>query len=647
MKKFLLELSQKELTNEEIPSEFVSLVEELFRLKILKKKFGKYKFDSRYKAGVIDISSNGTGFVKTLTNSHLKDLLVEAKDTLNASRGDIVIVKRLHVRDGRPKAKVVFIAKRVNPTSIVYTKIQHKRVVGVNIKNELVVDIGATQKSLKQLPSKTVLKIDNESGIITEVLGVLDDPSVDEKISLALFDKEEFFSKEAEIEAKAHGNKVEKSFYPNRVDLTHLDFCTIDPNDAKDFDDAIYFDKDNYILYVAIADVSEYLFDMGHIDKEARKRGFSIYFPHKSIPMLPRSLSEGICSLKPNEDRLAFTFKITLDKNTLKPLKEELLEAIIHSKRRYTYDEVDKFLAGDLSDASDVDKKILEFLLPLHVVTNKLRDIRLKDSFNFRTSEIRMELDEDFNLVKTKIESETPSHSLIEDCMLLANKAASKRLDFGVFRTHGEPSYDKIEKLLDDLAFIGIEVNFTPELPKLIREIQKKADALDIREDVDKLIIKAQQKAIYEPVNKGHFGLGFDSYTHFTSPIRRYSDLMLHRLLKADLKNETKRKKFLLKDIENVCQNISDLERQSDKVAWDFMDRKFARWANERVGEDFKAIITDNSKSIIAKLDDEIKGARLFLLDEDADLFDRVIVKIVESNIATARIYAKIVRRDV
>ena len=635
------------MANEEIPSEFASLIQDLVKLKILKQKFGKYKFDSRYKAGIIDISSSGTGFVKTLLNSHMKDLLVEAKDTLNASRGDIVIVKRLHVRDGRAKAKVVFIAKRVNPTSIVYTKIQHNRIVGVNIKNELIQEIGATQKSLKQLPTKTVLKIDNESGVITEVLGVLDDPAVDEKISLAIYNKSEFFTKEAELEAKAHGTVVDKSFYPDRIDLTHLPFCTIDPNDAKDFDDAIYFDKENYILYVAIADVSEYLFDMGYIDKEARKRGFSIYFPHKSIPMLPRTLSEGICSLKPDEDRLAFTFKITLDKTTLKPVKEELLESIIHSKRRYTYDEVDRFLAGDFTQTNKTDKEILKFLLPLYDVTKKLREIRLKNSFNFRTSEIRMKLDKNFNLVETKIESETPSHGLIEDCMLLANKAASKRLDLGVFRTHGEPSFDKIEKLLDDLAYVGIEASFSPELPRLIREIQKKADALDIREDVDKMIIKAQQKAIYEPLNKGHFGLGFDSYTHFTSPIRRYSDLMLHRLLKADLKHDKKRKKFLLKDIEEICQKVSELERESDKVAWDFMDRKFARWANEHIGEDFKAIITDNERTVLAKLDDEIKGARLFLLDSDADLFDRVIVKIVEANIATARIYAKIVRRDV
>jgi len=647
LKEFLTRLSQEEISKEEIPSEFTSLVEELHRKKILKEKFGKYKFDSRYRAGVIDISSTGTGFVNTLANSHKKDLLVEANETKNANRGDLVIVRKLHSKNGRPKAKVVFIAKRLNPTSIVYTKLQQKRVVGINIKTELTQEITATQKSLKQLPPNTVLKIDNETGAILEVLGVLDDPKVDEKISLAIYNKEEFFSSEAELEAKAHGTVVDKSFYSQRVDLTHLPFCTIDPNDAKDFDDAIYFDKENYALYVAIADVSEYLFDMGHIDKEAKKRGFSIYFPHKSIPMLPRTLSEGICSLKPNELRLAFTFKITLDKESLKPIKEELFDSIILSKRRFTYDEIDNYLEGNTKDADKTDKEILDFLLPLHVVTNKLRKIRLKDAFNFRTSEIRMKLNSNQELVETTLESETDSHALIEDCMLLANKAASKRLDYGVFRTHGEPSYDKIEKLLSDLLYVGIDVRFRPDLPSLIREIQQKADVLNLREDVDKLIIKAQQKAIYEEINKGHFGLGFSSYTHFTSPIRRYSDLMLHRLLKADLRGDKKRKKFLLKDIEDICKRVSDLERESDRVAWDFMDRKFARWADKHNGENFKAIITDtSSKNIIAKIDDTIKGARVFLLDEDAELFERVVVKLIESNIATGKIWAKVVKKQ-
>ena len=645
MIELLLALSRG-VANEEIPSEFSSLINDLVRLKAVKLRKNTYALDSRYRAGTIDIAWGGAGFVKTYANKQMKDLLVEASDTNGAMRGDIVIVKRLHTKQGRPKAKVIYIAKRKHTSSLVYTKVQHKRVVGVNLKTTLVQEISASQKSLKQLPDGTILKINNSTGVLEEVLGVISDPMVDEKISMALFEKIESFSEKAELEAASHGNYVDKTFYPNRVDLTHLDFCTIDPIDAKDFDDAVYFDVENRTLYVAIADVSEYLFDMGHIDKEAKKRAFSIYFPHKSIPMLPRSLSENICSLKPDEDRLAFVFKITLD-SSYAPVKEELMDAVIHSKRRYTYEEIDCFLEGDFSNQREIDKTILKSLLPLNDFMKKVREKRLKNSFEFRSSDTRMVVDENQNLVSTRLEKETASHSLIEDCMLLANKAAAKRLEYGIFRTHGEPTMAKIEKLLEDLAYVGINEKFNPDIPLLIKHLQGKADEMNIREEVDKLIIRSQQKAIYEPQNKGHFGLGFDSYTHFTSPIRRYSDLTLHRLLKANLKHDKKRKEFLLKNIDSLCESISNLERESDKVAWDYMDRKFARWAHERVGEDVKAIVTDVTKNPVAKLDDEIVGARIFLLDDEAELFERVIIKIVEADIATGRIYAKIVGKDV
>ena len=521
----------------------------------------------------------------------------------------------------------------------------HKgKIVGINVKNESIFEIPATQKSLKQLPLGAVLKIDNISNTLEEVLGVLDDPSVDEKISLALFDKEEFFSAQAEAEAKSHGDSVDKSYYPNRIDLTHLPFCTIDPVDAKDFDDAIYFDVKNHTLYVAIADVSAYVFEMGYIDKEALQRGFSIYFPHKSIPMLPRALSENICSLKPKCDRLAYTFKISLDPITHEPLKEELFESIIHSHKRYTYEQIDLFFQGDLTTADTEDKTILEYLLPLYTLSQNLREIRLKKSFSFRTSEIRMQLDSKGNLVSTTIEAETPSHGLIEDCMLLANKAAAKALGFGIFRTHESPSYERMEALLNDLSLIGIHVKLHSDIPQMIQSIQHKADELNLRDEVDKLIIKSQKKALYEPQNKGHFGLGFDSYTHFTSPIRRYSDLLLHRLLKAKKAKDDKKLAFLLKNIDTLCENISTLERESDKVAWDFMDRKFARYMAEHVGENFKAIVVDAEQNPIAKLEDTLKGARIFLLDKEVSLLQRIEVKIVESNIATTKIYARITR---
>ncbi len=633
------------MARHDVPSAFLPHFQALLQLRALVQKNDLYMLESSYQVGKLDVAFNGTGFLGSLEPTSAKDILIEASGLHGAMRGDLVVVKRVaNKRSSRPKAVVVYIAQRAFSKSIVYTKMSKGKVVGANVKNESLFEITASQKSLKQLPLGTVLKIDNTSNTIEEVLGVLDDPSVDEKISLALFDKKEFFSQEAEDEAKSHGDFVDKSYYSHRVDLTHLPFCTIDPVDAKDFDDAIYFDVQNHILYVAIADVSEYVHAMGYIDKEALVRGFSIYFPHKAIPMLPRALSENICSLKPNVDRLAYTFKITLDPSTCEPINEELFESVIHSQKRYTYETVDLFLKGDLSDADATDQPVLNYLLELNALTQKLRTIRLEKSFSFRASEIRMKVDEHQNLIATSIEEETPSHGLIEDCMLLANKAAAKKLGFGIFRTHESPSFERMEALLNDLALIGINVKLRSDLPQMIREIQQKADALNLRDEVDKLIIKSQKKALYEPENKGHFGLGFDMYTHFTSPIRRYSDLTLHRLLKAKTANDDKKLAFLLKDISPLCEQISLLERESDKVAWDYMDRKFARYMALHVGDTFKAIVVETEQNAIAKLDDTIKGARIFLLDEEVRLLQRIEIKIVESNIATARIYARVTR---
>ena len=644
MKNFLLSLKEG-VAQADVPAPFLPHVKTLVQLGILLPKKDFYVLDASHTVGKMDVAFNGTGYLSSLEPSRSKDLIVEASGLHGAMRGDLVIAKRVtNKRGGRAKAVVVYIAQRAFAKSIVYTKMSKGKVVGCNVKNESLFEITASQKSLKQLPLGSVLKIDNITNAIEEVLGVLNDPLVDEKISLAIFDKKEFFSKEAESEAKSHGDFVDKSYYPHRVDLTHLPFCTIDPVDAKDFDDAIYFDVAKHTLYVAIADVTEYVYPMGPIDKEAVERGFSIYFPHKSIPMLPRSLSENICSLKPNVDRLAYTFKITLDPLTCKPLKEELFESIIHSSKRYTYEKIDLFLQGKTDDADAADKTILEYLLPLHSLTQKLRNLRLENAFSFRSSEVRMRVDENKNLVSTTVEEETPSHGLIEDCMLLANKAAAKKLGFGIFRTHESPSYERMEMLLNDLALIGINAKLSADIPKMIQGIQAKADVLGLREEVDKLIIKSQKKAIYEPENKGHFGLGFDIYTHFTSPIRRYSDLTLHRLLKAKMANDEKKLTFLLKDIAPLCEKISNLERESDKVAWDYMDRKFARYMALHVGDNFKAIVVETEQNPIAKLDDELKGARIFLLDNDVHLLQRIEVKIVESNIATARIYARVTR---
>ena len=601
---------------------------------------GKAYLNNGFITGRLDINARGVGFIEVFSDKPMRDIVVESKNLGGAHLGDIVVAHLLSNKKSRQSAKILAVLEPANETSLVYLKRFGEAVLGVNIQNGLSLALKASQKSLKALPLGTLLKINNANNEITEVLGLITDPNIDEKISLAIYNKKDEFTPACEDEARAWGDTVDPSMYKERVDLQHLPFCTIDPDDAKDFDDAIYYDTSKNELYVAIADVSEYVSAFSATDKEAKNRCFSIYFPHKSVPMLPRTLSENICSLRPDEPRLAFTFKISLN-DDLSVKKEELFSAIIKSKKRFTYNEVDKIL----ENKSGCEQGILDWLLPLHKITQRLKQIRLKKGFDFRSKELKMSLNDDGFIASTHFESETPSHALIEDCMLLANKAAAKMISKGVFRNHAPADIKKINFLLDDLAALGIEAQYESDLALMIAKIQSKANELGIREDADKLIIKAQKRAEYSHTSSGHFGLGFETYTHFTSPIRRYSDLTLHRLLKAQLAKDDKLYNYLLEGIEATCEELNIKEREADKVAFDFMDRKFARWAEQNIGKDFICYISEISEPLIARLDDELKGARIILPNFTCPLLTRVRVRIISSDIASAKIIGKVVEK--
>jgi ribonuclease R len=651
MKNFLLELSHG-MKLSDVPAEFTQLVEKLQHEKALKLKMGQLSLDSKYRFGVLDVSRNGTGYLDSLGHEKSKDLTIDDFNLNNGYKGDLVLAKRLFSKKGA-KAKVIMILKRAHAVSVAYTQEVQGEILVKNIKTELPMIVASSQKALKELPLGSVLKIDNYTSTIMDVLGVLDDPKVDEKISLGLFNKSEFFSPECEKEAKSFGDTVFKDEYPDRVDLTNLPFCTIDPPDAKDFDDAIYFDVETTTLYVAIADVSSYVIEDTCLDKEAKARGFSIYFPHKSIPMLPRSLSENICSLKPDEDRLAFTFKITLDPISLEPIKEEVMEAVIHSRRRFTYDEIDAFLEGDFSKKEDGDDLIWKYLEPLQKFLLKIKKRRLAHGCEFSSDEMRMTLDENQNLISIRKESETPSHALIEDAMLLANKAAAKQYEKGMFRTHGVPNPEKIEELLSSLENIGVFSQMYEDVYKTIRQLQTVADEKALRKEVDQLIIRTQKQAQYTAENEGgHFGLGFTTYTHFTSPIRRYSDLIVHRLIKAIMIGDKEKVAYIVGNADVIALRVSELERESAKCAWDYADRKYARWAKAHEGDVFEALVTDVSTAVpTAYIEGEIPGARVSLIGaEGLALFDKVKVEIKEAHITTTKIIAtvqEVLRDDV
>jgi ribonuclease R len=601
---------------------------------------------TKFRFGTIDIIPSGTGFLSQ--ESGEKDILIESHALKGARSGDFVIAKRDYKSKGRPKAEVYFIVERAVTKTLAYLSHEDNNVIAYDFKFEQKVRLKVKQKALRQLPHQTVVVIDNETEDFVDILGVMSEPSIDEIICLYKAGRSEAFSKAVQKEVASYGDTVEKSYYPDRKDLTHLDFITIDPKTAKDFDDAIYFDTKEHTLYVAIADVTAYVHPHMEVDIEAKNRGFTIYFPHKSIPMLPRELSENLCSLKPNVDRLSYVFKIILNQSTLAIRKFELFEAIINSKRRFNYDEVDDAFNHEITKE---DKKFFDFLTPLSKITESWRKSRLQDGFDFENSEYHLQLDENLNLLETTTEEQTLSHRLIEECMLKTNQCAASYFNEGIYRIHEAPAPKSIDNLISDLIPLGIDINIEHhDIHSLVATIQAKAKTLEVEEEVDKLIIRSLKRAQYSFHNVGHFGLGFDAYTHFTSPIRRYSDLILHRYLKAIIANDKKQEIFIHSTLPTLTTKISQLEELSNKVAWEYEDRVFTRWANEHIGDIFQARVVDLHpiKPPIVKLDDKIKGARIFLAENSpsVELFESVKIEIIAVNLATAKIYAQIVEQD-
>jgi len=605
-----------------------------------------YKFHSKYRAGIVGLVQNDTAYVNVL-GEMMRDLFIDEGDLLNAKEGDIVIAKRLLGKRGTPSAKIIAVVGRAQTYSVaILTKNEENHLSLVDLKTKYPVGAELSSKELSQYQEGDLFQIDNKENAVMQLLGNIKDPKVDEKIVLAQYNKHDEFDEEVLKIARSF-KEVDPSKHPNRKDLRDLDFCTIDPVTAKDFDDAICWVEKTSTLYVAIADVSHYVLPFGPIDNEAIYRSFSIYLPHRSIPMLPRELSETLCSLQPHKPRLAYVFEMQLDTKSLEVADSKVYEAIIHSKRRFNYEEIDSFFEGKLTAQNEEEQRVLAMLKKLRPLTDALKRKRLKTGYEFHSSEIEMQLDENLNLVSTSVAVETPSHSLIEDCMLLANKAAASKFSRGVFRVHEEPTQTKLQNLYQELAGIGMNIDIKDSVKETIEAIQAQAKEMGLEHEVDTLIIRSQMQARYAPINLGHFGLGFEAYTHFTSPIRRYSDLIVHRLLKAIEKDDKVEGSYVLRNIETLTQTISEKEREASSIEFEFMTRKFARWADTQLDNNFKAKIVATTPEFKAELQDEIVGAKLEILgnNETLTLFEDIVVRITKVDIISAKIYVEVVEK--
>jgi len=631
------------LYEQDITEDEMAYVQKWLAQGYLVKEDNIYRLPSKYRAGTIMATQQGAAFLR-IVGANVRDLYISEHDLHNAKDGDLVIAQRLLGQRGGPSGKVIEVLGRAESYSVAVLSVKEGYKGLVDIWTGYPVGVPLTPAELDKYDRGTLFKINNQTSEVMEEIGNISDPLVDEKIVLAQFNKHDAFEADVLQLAESFDKNVDASLYPDRKDLRDLPFCTIDPVTAKDFDDAICYIPEKNILYVAIADVSSYVEPFGPIDAEAIYRSFSIYLPHRSIPMLPRQLSETLCSLQPHVDRLAFVFELHLE--GLKVVKSELYEAVIHSKRRFTYEEVDLFFEGELTAKTSDEEVVFGYLPKLRELTDALKVERLKIGYDFHSEEIEMELDEEQNIVSTTVSEETPSHGLIEDCMLLANKAAASRYTHGVFRIHEPASPLKQQSLYQELAGIGIIVEPKESIKETIDFIQAEAHKRGLDKEVDTLIIRSQMQARYAPENIGHFGLGFDAYTHFTSPIRRYSDLIVHRHLKALLAKDTEESSYVLRNIDALCFSISEKEREASAIEVRFMQRKFARWAETKIGYAFRARVNGTDPDYTAEILEPIIGAEVNLsVDTGVTLFDEVIVRIDKVDLMRARISASLVKK--
>lgn len=439
-------------------------------------------------------------------------------------------------------------------------------------------------------------------GRVTEVLGEHMAPGMEIDVAIYNHNIPNVWPEAVLEEVAPLKNVVTAQDMEGHVDVRDLPFVTIDGEDAKDFDDAVYCKrrtiKGGWTLYVAIADVSHYVRPNTALDSEALKRGNSVYFPGSVIPMLPEILSNGLCSLNPVVDRLCLVCEMTISgSGNLTGYK--FYPGVMHSQARLTYTEVTSMLENKQPGDDKRTQKLLPLLRALHALYEKLRSNReARGAIDFETTETRVIFGPDRKIQQIVPTVRTVAHRIIEECMLMANVSAARFLEKnklpGLYRIHAGPTAEKLQDLREFLAGLGLRLPGGKE-PKpgdyaeLLRSIEGRPDS----QLIQTVLLRSLSQAVYSPDNIGHFGLAFGSYAHFTSPIRRYPDLLVHRAIKYGLTGG-KADKFGYDHAAMLSfgEHSSMTERRADDATRDALDWLKCEYMRDRVGEDFAGIIT-------------------------------------------------------
>lgn len=580
-----------------------SLKDEGFLNEISRGKFALNILASSFD-GILDTSAHGTGYVM-VADEDVKDIIVRPDNLNQALNGDKVRVEIIKRKGGKAEGRVVEILERRTHefvgTIAMNPKYAFLRTDNVKVSIDIYIPLeklNGAKEGDKVLGRITSWPKDAKSPF-GEVLERLGRPGNNDTEMISILLKNDLnykFPQQVIAEAEKVGMSLDPDAIKNRRDMRHVTTFTIDPFDAKDFDDALSVEllpNDHYEIGVHIADVSHYVQPGTAMDKEATARGNSVYLVDRVIPMLPEQLSNLACSLRPNEDK--FTFSVVFEMDAKGKIYQTWFgRTVTHSDRRFTYEEAQEILEGAEGDHKDD-------LLLLNSIAKSYRKKRLQSgALNIESNEVRFKLDEEGEPIEVVNKTSKDAHKLIEEFMLLANKHVAlfigkekggKSSENCVYRVHDKPDLAKIETFKLFISKFGHTMQITG-----VEGVATKINALfdEVKETpeyslIQNMAIRSMAKASYDTLNIGHFGLAFDFYTHFTSPIRRYADLMVHRLLQDKLDKKQVNYGNTLKE---TCKHISaqerkaiDAERESNK----FFHVKFVQ---DKIGEVFEGTVS-------------------------------------------------------
>ena len=577
-------------------------------------------------------NQKGFGFVKI--EDQEDEIYISRENSKNALNGDTVAIKIIAEKEGDKKqeGKIVKIVRHEKDTVVgTFQKSRNFAFVVPDDKNfGTDIFISKTNWGKARDKKKVLVQIlkypekgKNAEGKVIEVLGGINEAGVDMLSLIKQYELPYKFPEEVVAEAKAYGDKIDPSDLPRRRDLRNDIIFTIDGEDAKDLDDAIHVEKlenGNYKLDVHIADVSHYVREKTELDKEAYLRGTSIYMLGRVIPMLPRELSNGICSLNAGEDRYTLSCSMEITPKA-KIVSSDIYKGVIRVTERMCYTDVQKIL--DRSDEAVLKRyeKYISYFDLMAELANILKAKRKENGYlNLEIPESKIILDENGVAIDVKKYETYFANEIIEQFMLIANETVAEKFYWlqapFIYRNHEAPDVDKVKELNKSLYNFGYKIKISKEeiiYPNEFAKILEDVKGKDEEKVVSNIILRTLRVAKYEAENKGHFGIASKYYCHFTSPIRRYPDLFIHRIISKYLDNDYLVNDFWIKKYEKRAEkraeNCSERERVATKVEREAEDIKKAEFMESKIGEEYEGIVSSVTNfGIFVELDNTVEG---------------------------------------